>query len=326
MFNDQMAGQASWLLPAALLALVGGLWLVRGSPRSDRTRAALLLWGGWLLTGAALFSVSQGIIHSYYTVLLAPSIAVLVAIGGRLLWQRRAAAGARPVLAAVVALTGGWSYLLLDRTPAWHPWLRPVVLAATVLAVAALAAWPILRGARRAARVAVLGAAAVGCLGGPAAYAGSTIYQTHIGANVAAGPLVAADHPVTIRPGGPGDGDTISPVLAAALRSHATSYRWVAATLGSTAAAGYELATREPVMAIGGYEGVGNQPTLAAFIRYVRAGAIHYYIDLSPAQAGTTPDPHGTGRIAAWVRRHFTSRRVGGVPLYTLSATGAGAS
>lgn len=49
----------------ALLALNAGLWATRAAPRTDRTRAALLLWGGWLLvTAAAVFSYSQGVIHT----------------------------------------------------------------------------------------------------------------------------------------------------------------------------------------------------------------------------------------------------------------------
>ena len=58
LFNDLMGGQASWLLPAALIALVLGLWHTRRAPRTDRTRAALLLWGGWLVVTAAMFSFS----------------------------------------------------------------------------------------------------------------------------------------------------------------------------------------------------------------------------------------------------------------------------
>ena len=122
LFNDLMGGQASWLLPAALLALIAGLWATRSAPRTDRTRAALLLWGGWLLVTAAVFSYSQGIIHTYYAVALAPPIAALVAIGGWQLWQRRGALRARVVAAVAVAVTGGWSYLLLERTPSWQPW------------------------------------------------------------------------------------------------------------------------------------------------------------------------------------------------------------
>ena len=124
LFNDLMGGQASWLLPAALIALVAGLWVTRGAPRTDRARAALLLWGGWLLVTAAVFSYSQGIIHTYYAVALAPPIAALVAIGGWLLWQRRERIRARVLAAVAVAVTGGWSYVLLDRTPSWLPWIR----------------------------------------------------------------------------------------------------------------------------------------------------------------------------------------------------------
>jgi len=49
LFDDLMAGQASWLLPAALLALMAGVVERGRAPRTDRVRAAFLLWGGWLL-------------------------------------------------------------------------------------------------------------------------------------------------------------------------------------------------------------------------------------------------------------------------------------
>ena len=43
------AARSAWLFPAALIALAALLWLSRRSPRTDRTRAAALLWGGWLV-------------------------------------------------------------------------------------------------------------------------------------------------------------------------------------------------------------------------------------------------------------------------------------
>ena len=52
MFGDAFGTEISWLLPAALIALVGGLWLTRRAPRTDRVRAGLVLWGGWLLVTA----------------------------------------------------------------------------------------------------------------------------------------------------------------------------------------------------------------------------------------------------------------------------------
>ena len=192
LFNDLMGGQASWLLPAALIALVAGLWFTRRAPRTDRSRAALLLWGGWLLVTAAVFSYSQGVIHTYYAVALAPAIAALVAIGGAQLWQRRASIGARITGAAAVALTGGWAFALLDRTPNWQPWVRLLVLAATVLAVAGLIAGPHLARLGRRAGLVAIAATVIAGLGGPAAYAVQTVTSTHRGSIVSAGPAVAS--------------------------------------------------------------------------------------------------------------------------------------
>jgi 4-amino-4-deoxy-L-arabinose transferase-like glycosyltransferase len=67
-----------------VIALAGGLWLTRRQRREDRTRAALILWGGWLVVTALVFDFMRGTIHPYYTVALAPPIAALVGIGARL--------------------------------------------------------------------------------------------------------------------------------------------------------------------------------------------------------------------------------------------------
>ena len=48
MFNAEIGGQISWLIPSALILLVAGLWLRGRRPRTDTRRAAYLVWGGWL--------------------------------------------------------------------------------------------------------------------------------------------------------------------------------------------------------------------------------------------------------------------------------------
>ena len=72
LLNSENGGQIGWLLPTALLLLVAGLWFTRRAARTDRTRAGLVLWGGWLLVTAATFSFMAGIFHAYYSVALAP--------------------------------------------------------------------------------------------------------------------------------------------------------------------------------------------------------------------------------------------------------------
>ena len=92
LFLTSIGGQISWLIPGALIGLVAVLWLTRRAPRTDRTRAGFLLFGGWLLLTGAVFSFAQGIIHPYYTVALAPAVGALVGMGASTLWRRRRAA------------------------------------------------------------------------------------------------------------------------------------------------------------------------------------------------------------------------------------------
>src|SRR5262249_49941092 len=78
--------------------------------------------------------------------------------------------------------------------------------------------------------------------------------------------------------GGLVEGSAPSSQLVALLQATASSYPWVAATVGANNAAGYQLATQDPVMPIGGFNGSDPSPTLAQFQQYVAEGKIHYFI------------------------------------------------
>jgi 4-amino-4-deoxy-L-arabinose transferase-like glycosyltransferase len=191
LFNELMGGQASWLLPAALLALAVGLWSRRGEPHTDRVRAALLLWGSWLIVTSAIFSFGQGVIHTYYTVALAPAIGALVAIGGKLLFDRRKTQAARLLAALALGGSAVWAYALLARTPSWEPWLRHAIVVGATIGVVGLLAAPALG---RIARRATIVAATIGvlaALAGPIAFATDTITTPHTGSVVSAGPASA---------------------------------------------------------------------------------------------------------------------------------------
>src|SRR3954451_10866454 len=169
LFNQSFGGQASWLIPGALILLVGGLVLTARRGRTDRSRAALILWGGWLLVTGIAISLGKGIIHEYYTVPLAPAIGALVGIGGAVLWRNRAHWFARGTLAVAMLATTLWANTLLARTPDWAPMLRPVVLGVGIVVSIALL-FPLRRYA-----AAVLVAGLVIGLAAPTAYAVSTV-------------------------------------------------------------------------------------------------------------------------------------------------------
>jgi 4-amino-4-deoxy-L-arabinose transferase-like glycosyltransferase len=189
MFNESFGGQISWLLPAALIVLVAGLWITRRAPRTDRTRAALLLWGGWLVVNALVFSFMSGTVHAYYSVAMAPGLAGTLAVGGVVAWRRREELLVRLTLTAALAATTAWSVVLLRRTPEFLPWLRWVVAIAGAVAVVLMLAGLLSRRAwlRRALPVLLLSALLAGA-GGSVAYAMDTAATTHSGSIVSAGP------------------------------------------------------------------------------------------------------------------------------------------
>lgn len=360
LFTTDFGGQISWLIPGALVLLVGALALGWRAGRTDRTRAALGLWGGSLVVTGLTFSYASGIIHPYYTVALAPAVGALVGIGAVVLWRQRSAWVARAVLGLALAVTAWWAYRLLARSPDWNSWLRPVVLVAGL--AAAIALMPDLRR-RIGGGVASLGLTAA--LAAPLAFTLDTVNTAHTGAIPSAGPTVsvvggfAGQGPGGAgfggfagqrraagpqgpagwqgRPGaggavrgagGPGAGgllnaSTSNPALTAALRANASHYTWVAATTGSNNASGYQLASGQPVMAIGGFNGSDPAPTLAQFERFVAAKKIHYYIP------GGTGRPGGSGssdaaQIESWVTSHFTAATIGEVTVYDLTTPATG--
>ena len=282
--------------------------------------------------------------------------------------------------------TAAWAYALLDRTPAWEPWLRTVVAVAGVLAVLGLLVAPAL--GRVSGRVSLVAAVlgVVACIAGPLAYAADTITTAHTGSIPSAGPASASGFgggglgggggfgggggwrggtgglrggagaagrppaggaPPAGAPrlfgsgtgsasggpgsagrtgraaggfaggGGPGGGSSsVSAALTKALQQNASRYRWVAATAGSQSAAGLELASGEPVMAIGGFNNQGGNLSLAAFERYVAGGDVHYYI----ASGGGPGGPGGgSSTIATWVAAHYTAKTIGGETVYDLT-------
>jgi 4-amino-4-deoxy-L-arabinose transferase-like glycosyltransferase len=295
------ADQFGWLMPAAVVGLVAGLVLVRGRPRTDPERAALVLWGGWALPTAVVFSFMQGVWHTYYTVELAPAVAALTALGATLLWRRRTPR-AVAVLVAGSLLTTAWALSLIDRRlPADGP-VAALVLLCGLVGVLLLAV-----GGTDDRSVARMGAVLVllGALLGPAAWSVATAAVSHTGSDVRAGPGSA-----TL------PRDPVTPTLRRVLRRDTDDWTWTAATVGRDAA-DLQLAARAPVMPIGGFFGRDPAPTLGQFEADVRRHRIHWYV----------PGLHGSGpavRIDEWVRRHATPVRVGAATIYDLAGLASG--
>jgi 4-amino-4-deoxy-L-arabinose transferase-like glycosyltransferase len=408
LFNDSFGTMMSWLLPGALLMGAVLLLVTLRARRTDRERAALLLWGGSLVCIGLTISMAQGIIHPYYLVALAAPLGGLVGIATMGLWERRASWVGRAGLAGALAVTVVWTCVLLGRTSNWFPALRPIVAVVGALGVLAILALPLLRSLPKlgVALVGVLGLGAAlavplfstvataaaphngaiptvtptpaGGQGGPGggfpgggfpggagrAFAGGRFpgggaaNGTFPGGGVPSGGFPGGGFPGGSntggtgsnglpggfpgggfagggsRGGGPGGGflnaSQSNPALTKALQADAGRYTWAAATVNSNNAAGYQLASGEPVMAIGGFNGTDPAPTLAQFEKYVAEGKIHYFISSGGGLGGLIgggfagsggTSSNDASQITSWVESHYSAETVGGTTVYDLTAT-----
>jgi hypothetical protein len=114
--------------------------------------------------------------------------------------------------------------------------------------------------------------------------------------------------------------------LVTLLQQGSEGYRWTAAAVGSNSAAGIQLGSGEPVMAIGGFNGSDAAPSLARFQAWVAAHDIHYFI-ASGGGGGFGNQLGGSNvssQITSWVEANFTAQTVGGSTVYDLSGGASG--
>ena len=195
----------------------------------------------------------NGIVHPYYTVALAPAIAASVGIGATLLWQNRFDIRAATALSGMVLVSTILACVLLSR----HR--RVAALAAGgVVAVGGVGAAALLLVAGRL-NAAV---AAVGGLPGNRGVSGGACCvldrdgrdPAHEGRYRRSGP---SGHGRWCR-GGPAGcltAPTPGPGLSATLAADAERLHLGRGGVGSNNAAGYQLASGAPVMAVGGFNG-----------------------------------------------------------------------
>ncbi|XVV06255.1 glycosyltransferase family 39 protein [Actinosynnema sp. CA-248983] len=297
LFGASMGAEISWLLPAAIVGVLAGLWFTRKAPRTDRTRAALVLWGLWVVGNGVVFSFMSGITHPYYTVAVAPGVAAIVAIAGREMWRGRSHQPVRIALAVMLAASGFWGFILLARFADWQPAIRWTLLALTVLVTTA-----IVMGVKR---IAALTAATA--LLSSAAFSVATAATPHAGSIPMSGPEEYAASMGGGMRGGPGASEQVADLL------RDTTGTWAAATVSAQSASGLSLASGKAVIGIGGWSGGDPAPTLEEFKQYVADGRIGYFV-VDGGMGG-----RGNSDIADWVAANFTATTVDGTTVYKLS-------
>ena len=311
-FNNDFGPNIAWLL---ILALASGgllLWILRKTPRTNRGRAAVIFWMLWLIIHIVIFSMTSGVIHPYYVVVMAPAVAALVGIGVPFLWgayiRRKSYAWILPML---VGVTAAIVIIILSYagTMTWLMWTVGILGAIGMIGLLVNLYTP----KRWLQNLAIITSVAA-CMTAPVVYTLSTVNVTHTGSIPTAGPSSTAMQ------GSNNEKSQADSALVQYLLRNQNGATWLVAVDSANESAAIQLTSGQPVMAIGGFNGSDTPLTLEQFKQLVADGKLKYYAASSHGHGG---GPNGgNSEITNWIKKNGKVVNYGGsdVTLYELSA------
>ena len=311
-FNNDFGPNIAWLL---VLALAGGgllLWILRKTPRTNRGRAAVIFWVLWLVVHIIIFSMTSGVIHPYYVVVMAPAIAALVGIGVPFLWgayvRRKSYAWVLPMTIGMTVMTA-MIILGYAGTMTWLIWVVGALGLAGMIGLLVNLYSP----KRWLQNLAIITSVAA-CMIAPVVYTLSTVNVTHTGSIPTAGPSSTAMQ------GSNNEKSQADSALVQYLLQNQNGATWLVAVDSANESAAIQLTSGQPVMAIGGFNGSDTPLTLEQFKQLVADGKLKYYAASSRGHGG---GPNGgNSEITNWIKKNGKVVNYGGsdVTLYELSA------
>jgi 4-amino-4-deoxy-L-arabinose transferase-like glycosyltransferase len=297
LFQQQLAGQISWLLPFVLFAAIGLFASIRRQRAVTPLHQFVLFWFAWLVPMAVFFSVA-GFYHRYYLSMMAPAIAVLVAVGSELLWQ-----------------------FYKEQRGFWQ-WLFPGALLMTFLFESYVAfqhrsslssIWPLLLALYGLAIVCFLlafrhhGKAAsylktaslLGLLAMPFYWSLTPILYGDNSVIPYAGPDLKRPNEYGQRAFGGGEEREVNSGLLAYLEKHYNGEKYLAATMRANTAAELMLKTDKAVMAMGGFLGTDPVLTTEQLAKMARNGEVKYFLISGFGRGG-----EGNSELIQWIQTH----------------------
>ena len=299
LFNEPLGGQIVWLLPMALLGMLALAWQRRPRFREDRQQQSLILWGAWLLTMAAFFSVAT-FFHQYYLSTFAPAICALFGIGVVVMWQDYRRSGWRGwLLPLALLLTALEQIHIIVSDPSWGTWLIPLIAIPCALAAVILFAARLVPRLRHNVRV----LAPALCLGLLALMLTSAVWSTiPVLANEAS--MLPVAGPSGQSAGGLGGSSATDTALIRYLQAHRGSAKYLVAVVSSNEADSIILETNQPVMALGGFSGSDPILTTTQLAALVKSGAVRFF--LLNGSDGAGPGGSGQSALITWIKQHST--------------------
>jgi 4-amino-4-deoxy-L-arabinose transferase-like glycosyltransferase len=322
LFNANFGQESSWLLLLGLTSAPMIVWVFRRTSLAWHAVAS----STWLVTTYLVLSFMGQDIHTYYTISLAPPLALTIGLTIEALRLRTMSVSRRVIISGGICLSTLSSWLTLNSLAAPEAQLLGLSALSLGLAGAALLAVPPPRAwiNRVASTLAIVGLSV-----GPLATDLSTLSHAQTGSNPLSGSLTSSPTSMSrfleeVRNNDPEWAhDTAfgahppTPAVELLLGSPPTC-RWAAATLPAQTAANWQLASDKAIMPVGGFAATDPYPSFEEFKSLVLSGSICYYIDYPEMDPIATHQQTVTA-ILSWVRNTYAKETVEGVTIYKLA-------
>ncbi|MCT4396083.1 glycosyltransferase family 39 protein [Periweissella beninensis] len=310
LLQQDLGSQIGWFIPLSLIGMLIGLLGYRDRKKKwyylTSEQKEVVLWAGWLVPVASFFSVA-GFFHPYYTIMLAPAIAALSAIGLAYLKQQQEQAKDGKMHRWVGSL---WAICLLATTgiQAYYAWSYYPTASVALLAVgAALAVWWVIDNRPVRHRIAV----SLITLVAMASWWAATPTIAHESAAIpSAGPSLLTSQ------GSQDLGGEVNTSILKYVTKHQGNAKYLFTTSDSNSASGYIIKSKKAVMALGGYNGTDPTMTLNQFKKLVKSGQVKYFLS-----SGDKGGSGQIGKIITWIKKHGTKVKLSGTQTNSTSST-----
>jgi 4-amino-4-deoxy-L-arabinose transferase-like glycosyltransferase len=300
LFQRQIGGQISWLLPLGLFGFITSL-IRRRSDYASSGQAkmiSLLLWGGWLLPQLLFFSIAVDY-HRYYLVMMAPALAALVGIGLKELFDVFQTNRNRLLLPLALTLNLAVETAIVWQFDEWRSWMLPLLgisdIIALVLLLIALRKPSFLPISMTIAAIAMFIPQVIWALT-PIVYGGSSILPY---AGPELNPKVAQRNvrgmAIPKLPSNERNSDIIK--LERFLLDNKRGEKFLLAVGNANEASQIILDTGQAVMTVGGFMGMEKILTTSDFEQMINQGKVRYVL-VSSRFANSQPE------LNAWVISH----------------------
>ncbi|MCY7786469.1 glycosyltransferase family 39 protein [Bacillus inaquosorum] len=290
LFQSALSGQISWMLPFALIGLLGGIvsWY-----RDRRGQAAemkeTIFWAAWLVPVAGFFSVA-GFFHQYYLIMLAPPIAALSGIGWHTMYRlyKNNKDWASCLLPAAVLITAAFQVYILSAytSQIGSVWMYVLGLSGLGITLALL----MLKRSHPFSKqltiisLCVLLLTPVYWSATPLLYGGNSVLPE-------SGPQLKSS-----ANGGNMFSSEVDTGLLSYLRKHNTGEEYLFATLTTVTAAPYIIHENESVMAMGGFNGTDPILTVSKLKKLVKEGKVKYFL--------LSGNNSGNSELVSWIKKN----------------------